>query len=134
MDLRDKPLYALRDLATRLGVKAPTVYTKTVLLQKIDERKTEIEEHKPTPKFNNLGRPRLNNCHIGINEDENGKITFYESETPLTENKNYEVKPEDVIKVVSPPAVEDEPSREKLEKAKEILDLLSFAIQTVLDR
>ena len=130
MDLQKKPLYSLRDLASRLGVKAPTACTKTELIAKIEERKTEIEENKAKPIHFTLGRPRLNNSYIEVKTEENGKITFYESKP---QEKNYDATKE-IIKIILPPAIEDEESRKKLKKAKEILDTLSFAITTVLER
>ena len=70
MELKNKPLYALRDLASRLGVKAPTACTKTELIAKIEKQKTDIEEHKVKPLLFARGRPRLSNRYIEIKEDE----------------------------------------------------------------
>lgn len=134
MDLNSKPLYALRDLATRLGVRAPTACTKTVLIQKIEERKKQLEDHAATSELNNLGRPRLNNCYIEIQEDENGKITFIDSDKPTTDGKYYDIDYYEILQAKLPPVIEDENTRKQLEKAKEILDLLSFAIKTCLEK
>lgn len=136
MELKNKPLYALRDLASRLGVKAPTACTKTELIAKIEKQKTDIEEHKVKPLLFARGRPRLSNRYIEIKEDEDGKITFYESETAMPqERKYYDVQPViEVLQATYPPAIEDEETRQKLQKAKEILDLLSLAITKVLER
>ena len=132
MDLEHKPLYALRDLAARLGVDSPTVWTKTTLLQKIAERKAEIEENRAKPKFNNLGRPRLNTCYIAIKKENDGTLTFYENTTPPSAYEYCGVKQEPVIQIIKP-VIEDDLSREKLEKAREILGILLFAINNVLD-
>lgn len=137
MDFTKQPLYALRDLAVRLDIKAPTACTKTELIRKIEERKIEIEENRALPNFNNRGRPRKN-TYIGVKIDKDGKLDFFEARQPLlyddfsNEIKNL-ITPQ-ASATPYPPVIEDEESREKLKKAQEILSLLSFAIITVLER
>lgn len=137
MDLQKQPLYALRDLAARLDIKAPTACTKPELLRKIEERKIEIEEKRAAPNFNTRGRPRLNNAYIGIRIDENGKLDFFEkNQTPLFDDisgKLKELFKPQIVTAKRPPAIEDEKTRENLEKVKTFLDDLSFAIKTILE-
>ena len=136
MDLKKQPLYALRDLAVRLDIKAPTACTKTELIAKIEERKIEIEENRASPNFKNRGRPRKN-TYIGVKIDKDGKLDLFEARQPLL----YDDFSSEISKLINPqaatpypPVIEDEESREKLKKAQDILSLLSFAIITVLER
>lgn len=136
MDLKKQPLYALRDLATRLEIKAPTACTKTELVAKIEERKIEIEENRATSNFNTRGRPRKN-TYIGIKIDKDGKLDFFEARPLLYDDFSSEIKKRiepQVLEAKRPPVIEDEEDREKLKKAQDVLNLLSFAITTVLER
>lgn len=133
MDLTNKPLYALRDLAARLGVRAPTACTKSELLMLIEQRKKDIEENCALPNLYTRGRPRLNNCYIGIKKEDDGKLSFYESDNPPPANEYYDAKPQNV-NITLKPLIEDKEIRNKLQNVKDLMDSLSLAITTVLER
>lgn len=132
MDLHEKPLYALRDLATRLGVASPTSHTKDELIALIENRKAEIENNENVHSKNNLGRPRLNHTYIGIRKDENGKLEFYDAVQPLTEK----VVPDEprIIIQKRPAAIKDESTRKALMQVKDIVQSLYIALDKVLER
>ena len=137
MNLHDKPLYAVRDLAKRLGIAAPTKPKKDELIALIEERKKELESCKPTQQSNRLGkpllgRPRLNNSYIAIKTDFDGKITFYDAEQPESENFA-DNEPRVIIKKY-PPAIKDAETRKTLADVKSLLQSLWLAIDKVLDR
>ena len=81
---------------------------------------------------------RITTSYIGVRIDKNGKIDFFEADRPLLyddfSNELKKIIEPQAPTVKLPPAIEDEESRKKLKKAKEILDTLSFAITTVLER
>lgn len=132
MDLYEKPFYAVRDLATRLGIPAPTSYNKDKLIDLIEKRKVEIENNEKTPERSNLGRPRLNHTYIGIRKDENGKLAFYDAAQPVTEK----VVPDEpkVIIQKRPAAIKDEPTRKALMQVKDLVQSLYIALDKVLER
>ena len=99
MDFTKQPLYALRDLAVRLNIKAPTACTKTELIAKIEERKTEIEENRAQPNFYTRGRPRKN-TYIGIRIKQDGKLDFFETQRPLL----YDDFSNEIKKLINPQA------------------------------
>lgn len=134
MNLKEKPLYALRDLAARLGVLSPTKYTKPELIEAIYERKTQIENHTATPQFNNLGRPKLDNRFIAIKKHEDGTISFYETIQPQTADIRKELKKEEILIVKRPSAIKDNAERKKLTRIKELMQDFCFAIEKVLER
>ena len=122
MNLHEKPLYALRDLATRLGVPSPTAHNKDKLIALIEYRKSQIENIEKAPDKSNMGRPRLNHCYIGIRTDDSGKLEFYDTEEPQ------------VIIQKRPAAVKDEPTRKALMQVKDIVQSLYIALDKVLER
>ena len=134
MDLQGKPLYALRDLARRLGVPAPTAFTKKELIEQIYSYKEQAEKNFKNKDGNpaRLGRPILNNYYIGIKRDDDGKITFYDAEQPLTEKI---VPDEPKIIVKKPPAaIKDWRTRKTLTDVKALLERLCVALDKVLER
>ncbi|MBR0188934.1 MAG: hypothetical protein IJQ23_00950, partial [Clostridia bacterium] len=112
MNLHEKPLYALRALATRLGVASPTSHNKDELISLIENRKAEIENNENIPSKSNLGRPRLTHCYIAIKTDDCGKLEFYDAEEPQ------------VIIQKRPAAVKDEPTRKALMQVKDLVQSL----------
>lgn len=122
MNLHEKPLYALRDLATRLGVPSPTSHNKDELIALIENRKAEIENNENIPAKNNRGRPRLNNTYIAIKKDESGRLEFYDAEEPR------------VIIKKRPAAIKDESTRKALMQVKDIVQSLYIALDKVLER
>ena len=131
MDLTKKPLYALRDLAARMGIHAPTGLVKADLIAQIEECKTQMENGFVPCDYSNLGRPRLNPCFIDFKQDENGKITFYEIENQYP-YENTKTQP-DSAPVPRQPIIKDENTRQKLLDALDLLQTLSFAINKVLE-
>lgn len=149
MDLSKQSLYALRDLAARLGVKAPTACTKTELIVKIEKRKKEMEENAVNNYFINRGRPRKSNDYIGIRQDKSGKIEFFvmdkhllyddlsEEVAHLSEKERIEQQVQERVREIleqhRQPVIEDEESRQFLVKAKALLIKLLNAIDKALD-
>lgn len=130
MDLNEKPLYALRDLARRLGISRPTEPNKAELIELIEERKKYLEEYKTTATVSRLGRPLLDNSYIAIKTDENGKITFYDTKEP--QPINYAEKEKTVIR--RPLAIKDEETRKSLKEIKKLMQKFCLAIDKVLER
>lgn len=130
MNLYEKPLYALRDLARRLGVSSPTVYKKTELIKLIEERKQELENNKSVNKMNRLGRPLLNNSYIAIRTNDDGTISFYDTEEPQSEKF---AEQEQVAKKLPPP-IKDAKTRNTLIEVKEVMYKFILAIDKVLER
>ena len=125
MDLTKKPLYALRSLAHRMGVHAATQYTKTELVEKIEERRLEMENGKMDYIDNGLGRPRITPCYIDWEQKEDGRIVFKE-----LKESNIPLPPEPVQ---PKPVIENPIIRKKLEEASEILRTLYVAIGELLE-
>ncbi|MBP5466724.1 MAG: Rho termination factor N-terminal domain-containing protein [Clostridia bacterium] len=134
MDLQEKPLYALRDLARRLGVPAPTALKKDELIKEINVYKEQAEKNFQNSDGNpaRMGRPILNNYYIAIKRDENGKIIFYDAEQPLTE-KIVPDEPKIIIKK-RPAAITDSTTRKTLTDVKSLLEKICFALDKVLER
>lgn len=132
MDLQKKPLYALRDLARRLGISAPTALNKQDLIKQINTYKERLENQLDTDKPSNLGRPLLNSCYIAIKKDEKGKIIFYDATQPFTE-KVVPDTPRIIIKK-RPDAIRDAETRNTLREIKELMNRFSLAIDKVLER
>ena len=125
MNLNEKPLYALRDLGTRLGVPSATKYKKGVLIKKIYERVDEIEKGVPAQPRSLHGRPNLKPCFIGIDKDENGKIVFFDTSEPKPENEASDVIPEETILKNKR---ERESEIKRLEETKKVLKGMIAAI------
>ncbi|MBQ9486056.1 MAG: Rho termination factor N-terminal domain-containing protein [Clostridia bacterium] len=122
MDLNKKPLYVLRNLAERLDIPSATSYTKDDLIQKINKRKTEIENGEPVSKKSNFGRPKLNPCFIGIKKDENGKLIFYDidfSERDATVSRTVS---EETEKIKAAKEKDRKKERARLKETKKILE------------
>ena len=132
MDLQKKPLYALRDLARRLGIAAPTALNKQDLISQIYNYKERLENQVETDKPSNLGRPLLNSCYIAIKKDENGKIIFYDAAQPFTE-KVVPDQPRIIVKK-RPDAIKDAETRNALRQIKGLMNTFSLAIDKVLER
>ena len=132
MDLQKKPIYALRDLARRLGVPSPTMLKKHELIEQIYVYRDRAEKNAEGQKPSNFGRPLLNNCYIAIKKDENGKIILYDAEQPLSE----QVVPNEprIIIKKRPAAITDSATRKTLTDVKVLVDSLSVAIDRVLER
>lgn len=132
MNLHDKPLYALRDLATRLNIPSPTSHNKDELIALIENRKAEIENNENISAKSNLGRPRLNHCYIGIRTDDSGKLEFYDAAQPITEK----VVPDEprVIIQKRPAAIKDEATRKALLQIKDLVQNFYIALDKVLER
>lgn len=132
MDLHEKPLYALRDLATRLNISSPTSHNKDELIALIENRKTEIENNRDIPAKSNLGRPRFKSTYIAIRQTDNGRLEFYDAEQPLTEK----VVPEEPRVTIQkrPAAVTDEKARRALTKVKDLAESLCIAIDKALEK
>ena len=134
MDFTQKPLSALRDLALRMGIRSATSYRKTELIQKIEERKVEMEKGFRGHYSYTLGRPHLNNNFIEIVRNEDGTITFCDEERftnggvakPAVETPTPPPTPSPLLSL-------DPIIRDKLSEAADILRTLYLAIDTILE-
>ena len=122
MDLNEKPLYALRDLATRLNIASPTSHSKADLIALIEKRKIEIENNETIAPKSKQGRLRLDNTYIEIKRNDDGKIEFYEATEPKVIIKKY------------PASIKDEKTRQALLQVKDIVQSLYIALDKVLER
>ena len=127
MNLSEKPLYALRDLAKRLNVPSATTYTKEALIRTINKRKIEIEEGVKVPAVSGLGRPSLKPCFIGIQKDENGKITFYDTEIAQFDN----FVPQLVVKERGKQDKKQKKSKTTIKKLEETKKMLESIVEAI---
>ena len=123
MDLSQKTLQSLRDLALRMGIATVTSYTKSELIEKIEERKKELESENTTACFNPAVSPRRNNSFISIVKNDDGTISFCD-EQPQETTPNHAPRQ---------PVITDGATKEKLEEAANILRTLYLAIDTILE-
>ena len=127
MDLTKKSLQSLRDLALRMGIGAATVYKKQQLIEKIEERRIELEKGSAKTVLNHAGRPRLDNGYIRLVKKADGSLVFCDD---LPENQTVQA-------ATAPPPVnpiiKDKIIVEKLEQAADILRTLYIAIDTLLE-
>lgn len=126
MDLTQKSLQSLRDLALRMGINAATVYKKPQLIEKIEERKKELESGDSKAYFHRAGRPRKDNSYISIVQKADGTIDFRNGYAPIIAAIPPEPAPKE-------PIVKDKIIIEKLEEAADILRTLYLAIDTILE-
>lgn len=124
MDLTQKSLQSLRDLALRMGINAATVYKKPQLIEKIEERKKELESGDSKAYFHRAGRPRKDNSYISIVQKADGTIDFCDGRVPTIQTPPPAPKE---------PIVKDKIIIEKLEEAANILRTLYLAIDTILE-